>query len=263
MSWTFRFFAEFLPVLTLSSAERYRKALLQEQRHLVSLDDQLQLTVKYPGRWTFTLRPASNDSYTFREIFIERVYEVLTHHIAQARTVIDLGANIGMASIYFRGCWPDAKLVCVEPAIDNIELLKKNMHHPIADGTCLVMYGAVWGHSGSVAITPLEKGHVNQRSCYEEKDVGMGQLVPAYTVRHIINQSGFTFVDVLKIDIEGAEVELFRGEVDWLRMVGLLAIEFHGNSRRESGFDAVVKKYGFVIVDEQEHTVLAKHFPGV
>lgn len=261
-SWTFQFLSEYWRVLTIPSLWRYRKALILEKCRRINPDFGIILTGRCPHRWTLTLRPASNDSYTFKEIFIDKVYERITHHITRVETIIDLGANIGMASIFLQGYWPNAKLICVEPAVDNIELLKKNLQRSIDCGTCQVLLGAVWGHSGTILISPLEKGHVNQRSCSEEQEGRRGQLVEAFTVQDIIKLSGFNNVDVLKMDVEGAEAELFRGNVDWLTSVELLAVEFHGTSRLDGGFDEILRKYGFTIVDEQDHTVLAKRILG-
>lgn len=71
----------------------------------------------------------------------------------------------------------------------------------------------------------------------------------------IFERSGFDRIDLLKVDIEGAEVQLLQGAGDWLTKVNAIAIEFHGNSRAESGFDQLTQ--GFRIADESPHTVLA------
>ena len=56
----------------------------------------------------------------------------------------------------------------------------------------------------------------------------------------ILEASGFDVVDLVKIDIEGAERAVFR-QVDWLERVRALAIEFHGSAREEIGFDALMR----------------------
>jgi hypothetical protein len=66
----------------------------------------------------------------------------------------------------------------------------------------------------------------------------------------------FEQADLVKVDIEGAEVGLFQ-ESGWLERTRAIAIEFHGDSRRQTGFDDKVRQHGLRIVDETEHTVLA------
>jgi hypothetical protein len=81
--------------------------------------------------------------------------------------------------------------------------------------------------------------------------------VQGFTMEEILASSAFQQVDLLKVDIEGAEVELFRNDLGWLDRVGAIAIEFHGRSRDESGFDQMLTEHGFKVCAEDSHTVLA------
>ena len=76
-------------------------------------------------------------------------------------------------------------------------------------------------------------------------------------MNEVLARSGFPYADLLKVDIEGAEVELFRGDLTWLDRTNAIAIEFHQDSRRESRFDAIMQEHGFDIDDSHRHTVLA------
>jgi hypothetical protein len=79
-------------------------------------------------------------------------------------------------------------------------------------------------------------------------------------MQSIYQRSGFQEVDLLKVDIEGAEVQLLQGDLSWLDHVRVVAIEFHGDSRKESGFDEIMK--GRRIIDDSSHTTLAiKNLP--
>ncbi len=52
------------------------------------------------------------------------------------------------------------------------------------------------------------------------------------TVAQIMDASGFSEVDLLKLDIEGAEADLFRdGPPDWLKRVTNVAVELHDRFR--------------------------------
>jgi hypothetical protein len=84
-----------------------------------------------------------------------------------------------------------------------------------------------------------------------------GERVRGLTMNSILAESGFDQVDLLKVDIEGAEADLFRGQNEWLHRVRGIAVEFHGDARRESGFDNTMRDFGFRIADEGAHTVLA------
>lgn len=254
-SWSISLFREYGPVLTLGSILALRRALVLEKRQRVAYQTAISIRLK-TGRRSLVLRPASNDLYTFREVFIEGVYEPLRRHVCRGRTIVDVGANIGLASVFFRQCWPKAEIVCVEPAADNCELLARNLQPDIEQGKCRVVRGAAWHRSGTCRFAPLKKGHVNQRHCHEGDEDG--EEVLAYSIGDIVVASQLSFVDVMKIDVEGAETVLFCDDASWLDMVGVLAIEFHGSSRRDSNFDKVVRGKGFVVVGEHGHTVVAK-----
>jgi len=74
----------------------------------------------------------------------------------------------------------------------------------------------------------------------------------------IIARSGFERIDVLKVDIEGAEVQLFSGDTSWLARVGMLMIEFHSDAREQIGFDALIARHGLrILKDSGSHTLTA------
>ena len=116
---------------------------------------------------------------------------------------------------------------------------------------------AVWSHAGLVGVQLAEGDH--RYDCVRmTEDVARAQrTAEAVTMQEVIEASGFPRIDLLKIDIEGAEVELFKGDTEWLSRVGAIAIEFHGESRRESGFDHLMDRFGLVIAESGGHTVLA------
>jgi hypothetical protein len=81
--------------------------------------------------------------------------------------------------------------------------------------------------------------------------------IKGLTIEKIIELSGFKNIDLLKVDIEGAETELFKGDLTWLLRIGSIAIEFHGDSRQRAKFDAIIQENRFRIYDSHRHTLLA------
>src|SRR5438034_61021 len=70
-------------------------------------------------------RSGTSDVETFEEVFVDRHYEIPFADFSP-RTILDLGANIGFASVFFAARWPRARILAVEPAADNLGLLRKN-----------------------------------------------------------------------------------------------------------------------------------------
>jgi len=167
----------------------------------------------------------SSDALVFVQIFVNREY-AFAHELHDVRTVIDLGANIGLASALFLSLWPKAKVVAVEPDPDNFALMRKNLA-PFGERVHCVE-GAVWPSRGSVALDKL--GGVGYEWGVRVRE---GSGVRAYDMHELIAIAGKP-VDLLKIDIEGSEKPLFSGDTSWLGVVRNLSIELHDDACREA-----------------------------
>src|SRR5581483_11732953 len=121
--WSIQFLRKYRQLLPLGSAIKLRSALIAERRHSLSFTDRTTLRLKRPFNTTVTLRPASNDIYTLDEIFFAEVYRPVIDRRPTIRTVIDLGANIGLASIYFLAQSPECRVFSIEPDARNYALL--------------------------------------------------------------------------------------------------------------------------------------------
>lgn len=209
-------------------------------------------------------RLQGSDMDTVREVFRDEVYAgVLSVFSKQfpVRSVLDLGANIGLSSLYFAWNFPQADIYAIEPADSNFELLQRNLAYGLGNTHKHRFHckkAAVWPYDG-----PLFLHEHGGKLAYDSFRVRPGMVtekpVRAMTMFEICNSFNLKFIDIVKIDIEGAEKDLFLGDRAWLHNVGCIAIEFHGNSRKLSQFDAVMQAYGFeVYTSIGEHTVIAK-----
>jgi hypothetical protein len=73
----------------------------------------------------FFLRVPSLDVWTFDQIFIKQEYDFDVKRTP--KVIVDAGANIGLASIYFSNKFPDSKIIAIEPEESNLEILRKNI----------------------------------------------------------------------------------------------------------------------------------------
>jgi FkbM family methyltransferase len=247
---------------------RWRDTVVRLDSGALPPDHAVSLRFKAPVRADVLVRGATSDTYTLQEIMIRQVYAGLKNTIPHCETVIDLGANIGLASLYMAALYPQCRILAVEPHSQNVEILKRNLHVLTSTSQAAILQAAVWSRAAILefqpfadpgaydsvtvheAAAPTDKSDATYRSPEANRVAGM-------PMSSIINRSGFGQVDILKVDIEGAEVELFSGDLSWLERVRSIAIEFHGDARRVSDFDARVRDFGFEIVDENHHTVLA------
>lgn len=167
----------------------------------------------------------SSDGDVFVQIFVDREY-AFVRELRDVRTVIDLGANTGLASALFLSLWPKAKVVAVEPDPENFALMQKNLAPYGERAQCVL--GAVWPSRGTVA---LDRSAGDGREWAVAVQEGSG--VRAYDMPELIALVGQP-VDLLKIDIEGSEKLLFAGDTSWLAVVRNLSIELHGDECREA-----------------------------
>jgi len=257
--WTVEFLRRYHRFFDLKSLIAYRRALIKERQGLLGYGDAVAVTMKWPIRQTIRIRPASNDHYTFLEIFEDEIYNPVCRLATGVKSIMDLGANIGLASLYMLSKHPEAKLVAVEPDPGNFKLLTYNLKGSrFADRGCAIQ-AAVWSSSSPLEIEDSgSAGHVNQYRVKPIREKGQSRgLVSGTTIQKIITVSGFETIDILKVDIEGAEVELLKGNVDWLDRVKWMVIEFHEKSRSQCNFDALMIEHGWKILDESPRAVVA------
>ena len=62
-----------------------------------------------------------SDNYIFSEVFIDKCYDI--DLLSTPEKILDLGANVGYSSIYFKKKYPGAKVACVEPIEENLSIL--------------------------------------------------------------------------------------------------------------------------------------------
>jgi FkbM family methyltransferase len=180
------------------------------------------LTVRLPElRHPLWVRPGTSDVATFDEVFVAREYDIpLEEFVPQ--TILDLGANVGFASVQFANRWPAATILAVEPEAENVVMLKRNTgHYRNVDA----LHAAVWSRSTDLGIeNPSDAANAFRMT---ETGASDGARIPAFTVAQLIDRLGTDRVDLLKMDVEGAEREILRNAQDWIDRVNVLVIELH------------------------------------
>ncbi len=251
MSWTLEYVRQWRHHVTLPSIWRLRARELRQTAGLLRGDSHfIPIQCTAPISTRLTIRDNIADCSTLKEIVVSGVYEGLIRHLGECRNIIDLGANIGVATLYFAEKFPEARILSVEPESSNFAMLSRNVGKLVSQGRCVPLWAAVWNEDSHLDLLNPGGGHCT--FIFGEKS---GGEVLGLSMASILERSGFETVDLLKIDIEGAEVELFGGHLDWLPRVRALAIEFHGDARKQSHFDEIMR--GRQILEINGHTVLA------
>lgn len=169
------------------------------------------------------MRNRCYDTVIFSQIFI---YEELNFDLPVApRTILDCGANIGLATLYFKFKYPQATIISVEPESSNFELLRKNTG-PYKD--IHLLNNGIWTKTCTLFLVDGGEGHASFQvtETFPDKNV-IGQI-EAVGIDDVLARFGFTNVDLLKMDIEGSEYTCFNApSTPWVQKANCIAIEIH------------------------------------
>jgi FkbM family methyltransferase len=132
--------------------------------------------------------------------------------------MIDAGAFIGDTAAYFLSRFPRLNVVALEPNLENFSLASKNLA-PYGSRVTLLQ-SALGARAGSVHFAGQSTAGSVQES---------GIRVSMTTMPLLLKSHPDTEVDILKMDIEGQELDvLSNGADEWLPRIGQILVEIHG-----------------------------------
>jgi FkbM family methyltransferase len=172
------------------------------------------------------LRMRTTDVSLFEEIIMNAEYALQPP--VPPRVIVDAGANIGLTSAFFATRFPDARIIAIEPESANFELLKKNVAcYP----NITALRAALWKEDGPLTLVDPGSGAWGfQTRDHHPEDQSMA-VVPGLTLDSLMARCGIDRIDILKVDIEGAEKEVFEHAQKWIERVGILMIELHDRDK--------------------------------
>lgn len=176
------------------------------------------------------VRPNGCDTANMRDVMRTRVYDRFPDEFDPVR-IVDCGAFIGCSVVYFAERYPAASIVAIEPDAGNFSMLQRNAE-PYR-GRVELRHAGVWGpHAGGLAYKGGSPDWARRYEATEAPSVGVVDLDTLWPDETI---------DLLKIDIEGAERHLFDGQPEWLERTRAVVIELHG-ADCENKYHAAVGK---------------------
>lgn len=168
------------------------------------------------------LRLRTTDISLFEEIIVNPEYEFESSR--EPAVVVDAGANIGLTSVYFANRYPQAKIISIEPETSNYSMLTKNT---AAYPNIVPVQAALWKADTFVSLSDPGSGNWGFQTGESKGSVTSGSTVRGLTVDTLMREQSVDYIDVLKIDIEGSEKEVFESCAPWIDCVGILIVELH------------------------------------
>jgi len=187
------------------------------------------------GVGTVKIRFNSTDELTFQQVFLNKEYDIShlrqhqriseTYHklLAAERLpiIIDAGANVGAASIWFAAQFPRARVLALEPDPGNAAMCRINTER---FNNIKVVEGAIGSVPGLVSLTtnPLNEAWAVQTIRGE-----VGHILVRTIPGLVYDEGKSAKLFIVKIDIEGFEKDLFEANTDWVQETAAIFVEPH------------------------------------
>jgi FkbM family methyltransferase len=156
--------------------------------------------------------------------------------------VIDAGAYIGDTTAWYLSKFPESRVVALEPNPESFAMLKANS---AAYGSrARVINGALWFEDGELDLV-FDPTTPTGNSVAQHETLGSNRCA-AFSLSTILEQAGADEIDILKMDIEGAELEVFSKNPDpWLSRTRYITMEIH-SPEAYAAVHAATQRHGFI-----------------
>lgn len=208
-------------------------------------------------------KPKSSDLDAFNMIYSKKEYlpvikayfDNFNNLNEKALCIIDAGCNIGLTTLFFIDHFKKVNIACIEPELGNFKILDYNLKN-CNDNTIYKINGAVWSNDCNIKIINDFKDKLDW-SCRVEETTEINGI-KAFTINSIIKNVGFDTIDILKIDIEGSEKQIFdknNSDLEFLKITKCIAIEIHDFFDCRKQIYDILDFYGFTYFNEGELTI--------
>lgn len=215
------------------------------------------------GRCDVLLRRKSTDLSVFTQVFLNQEYrpviDFIDRHWSRERVleIVDAGGYTGMTTIYFRQFFQKARVIILEPNTRNFELLKRNIEVNHLENVFPICAG-LWNTDTKLAEG--EKFRDGGEWSFAVRPAGGAdkEIVDGISFDSLMKRYAMDSVDILKMDVEGAEREIFQDEEQVSRLlsrVRCIAIEIHEEYDRSGRLKELLQKNSFEWIKSGELTI--------
>lgn len=210
-----------------------------------------------PGIEVYARKYPSSDLITLLEVWGKHEYQtsvkMLKSMKIQIPLILDVGGNVGYSTVYFKYYFPEAKIICIEPDQLNNQQILKNVELNNLNDISLVE-GALWRKRSKMELRSDYRQGTSASFYVVESDKG---TVEGYGINDIFSIQNWNHIDLLKMDIEGAEKYLFEDEKissAILSKTRVVAIEIHDEKADRQKIYRALSSNGFKFYTRGETT---------
>ncbi len=201
------------------------------------------------------VRRTSSDVPVFSQVFYYKEYQAVVDAVRDPQTIrhiIDAGANVGFTSLYLAKQFPDAKIISIEPEDQNYAMMLKNFQLNVCKAIPLKV--ALWNKREKLGIDRSFRDHRDWAVAVQSG----GTDVDGVTIPDLMATYSMPTIDILKIDIEGAERFIFDTEEhvrQFLPKTRYIAMEIHDEYQIRDRILNLLKKFHFSYFHHGELTI--------
>jgi FkbM family methyltransferase len=231
--------------------QRYRRLVEEaERRWWTGEYDATGEPQVFPLRGTETvwLRPGTSDLLVYRDVVVRDNYGDV--RLPRNAVVLDCGANIGLVTATLLSRHPDARALAIEPDPENFALCCRNL--AMFGDRVTTLRAAIWNESGWMRLAGGGAGTWASRV-----EPGSGD-VEALTIQSAVARLGVETIDLLKLDIEGAEANILASDTSWLTAVNCLMVELESDQARLAYNDVMRRHPEFRLAQRGDVTIAVR-----
>jgi FkbM family methyltransferase len=159
----------------------------------------------------------------------------------EPKTILDLGANIGITALQFIRQFSQATIIAVEPDSDNFKILQLNIE---GQKNVRAMQKVIKSQKGYFKID--NPSDLAMAFRFEKARPTEGGVIEGTTIEALLEENHAEPPVLVKMDIEGTEREIFLSECGWMKKIGAILVEPHGTGTKEIISEKLTKN-GFIV----------------
>lgn len=219
--------------------------------HFQEMDDHFAITCHGLKHSLFLRGGNSSDFEIFEQIFNFEEYRAICKLLSENKiqgAILDLGANIGLSSVYFERHVDNSPILAIEPDPFNYKILVKNTEN----------YPTIQALNYSIAHVDnlLFTIHDNFRDGKEWSKTVQASTngsISGITIQSLIQKFHLNEIALLKMDIEGYEKYIFENsDLSFLDFVKVIAVEVHEEFISKNAVYEKLKAFGFIVWETGE-----------
>jgi FkbM family methyltransferase len=235
-------------------------ALFENWREVVEASSRNLPQPTYFLRNGLKISHAQNDDadWLINEIFLEKTYSLEGFYKPKERdTILDIGSNIGIFTLYLLAQTPKCEIHCFEPARETRSRLKTNIEQNGFTEQVVIHPYAIFVRQGKMDLILGEQ--TTQHSLYERHDIPQvaREQVQCMTLDEAVERSSANMIELVKLDVEGAELDILQGTLEktW-KKINRLVLEYHDKIKpcSSSTIVSLLRSQGFHEVEQLKTT---------